>query len=69
MMTNETGGTHITNTEVSSPNHLHSEQAIIISYSEFVFLALVIRHAKRMRRYFILTRNLFSCTAFFRFIP
>jgi hypothetical protein len=37
------------NTEARSRNHCCSRKAKSITYSECVFLALVIRHAKRMR--------------------
>jgi hypothetical protein len=37
------------NMEARSRNHCCRGQAIIMEYSQFVFLALVIQHAKRMR--------------------
>ena len=38
------------NTEKSSCNHCCSRKAIRITYSEYVFVALFIQHAKRLRR-------------------
>ena len=38
------------NTETRSRNHCYHGKAIGIRYSERVFLALLIQHAKRMRR-------------------
>jgi hypothetical protein len=38
------------NTEARSRNHCHRRKAVSITYCECVSLALVIRHAKRMRR-------------------
>ena len=39
------------NYETHSRNHCRSEKAIIITYSECVFLALGIQHAKRLHRF------------------
>jgi hypothetical protein len=38
------------NTEARSRNHCCHGKAISITYSEFVSMALVIQHTKRMRR-------------------
>jgi hypothetical protein len=51
------------NNEERSCNHCCSENAIRITYSECVFVALSIRHAKRMRR--IVTCSLPRYTIFF----
>jgi hypothetical protein len=48
------------NTEARSPNHLCHGKAISITYSECVSVALVIQHAKRMRR---LTLSPVACLA------
>ena len=41
------------NIQISSRNHCCREKAISISYSECVSVALVIHHAKRMRRFIL----------------
>jgi len=38
------------NTEARLPNHCCCEKPIGVTYSEFVFVALVFQHSKRMRR-------------------
>jgi hypothetical protein len=44
-----TGSGRITNNEMRSRNHYFRGKAMSITYSERVVVALVIRHAKRMR--------------------
>ena len=51
------------NSEARSCNHCCSRKAISITYSECVFLALGIQHAKRMR--YVVIRGLSGCTLFF----
>jgi len=46
------------------PNHCCHGEAVSITYSECVFVALVIQHAKRMGHFVI--RCLSGCTIFFR---
>jgi phosphopantetheinyl transferase (holo-ACP synthase) len=46
----DTQCTYKRNIEARSRNHCCREIAISITYSEYVSVALVIRHAKRMRR-------------------
>ena len=48
-------------------NHCCSEKAISVTYSEFVFVALGIQHAMRMRH--IVTCGLSSPTTIFHIIP
>jgi hypothetical protein len=52
--------------EARSYNHYCSGKAIIITYSECVFVALGIQHATRMRH--IVICDLSGCTVFFHFI-
>ena len=49
------------NIEARSCNHCCKGKAINITYSEFVFVALVIQHAMRMRHFC----GLSGCTIFF----
>jgi hypothetical protein len=51
------------NTEARSRNHLYRKKAVSITYSESVFVALVIRHAMRMRH--IVISGLSDSTIFF----
>jgi hypothetical protein len=60
---NKTGTTCTKNTEARSRNHFCHEKAISITHSECVPLALVIQHAKRMRR-IIATRGLCGSNRF-----
>jgi hypothetical protein len=51
MQLHKTGNEHINvNLEARSRNHSYRGEAISITYSECVSVALVIQHAKRMRR-------------------
>jgi hypothetical protein len=54
------------NIEGPGRNHFCSGKAISITYSECVFVALIIQHAMRMRHIDI--RGLFGCTIFFHII-
>jgi hypothetical protein len=54
------------NTEVRSCNHCCREKAIIITYSEFVFITFAIQHEICMHR--IVTCGLSGSTIFFRII-
>jgi len=54
------------NIKVRSCNHCCSRKAINITYSECVFVALVIRHAKCMRR--VVINGLSSSSIFFHII-
>ena len=57
---------HKPNTEAPSWNHFFCRgEAISITYSECVSLALVIQHAKHMRRNVNVICGLSGCTAFF----
>jgi len=53
------------NIEVRSRNHVCSGRAINITYSVHVSVALVIQHAKRMRRF--VTYGLPASTIFFSY--
>ena len=54
-------------TEARSRNHFCSGKAISITYSEYVFVALDVQHAMRMRHIFIC--GLPRSTIFFHSIP
>jgi hypothetical protein len=47
---NNIGNVRVRNTEARLCNHCYSGTAISITYSEGVFVALVIQHAMRMHR-------------------
>ena len=61
-MWNKRQCTYNVNIEVRSCNNFCSGNAILVTYSERVSVALVIQHAKRMRR--TVTRGRSGCTIF-----
>ena len=54
------------NIKARSRNHCCREKAISITYSECVYVALVIRHSKRTRRVILLSVACLALTIFFR---
>jgi len=62
------GNVSITNIKVRSCNHCYSGKAIGFTYSEYVFLALGIQHAMRMRMRDIVICGLPVSAIFFHFI-
>ena len=54
------------NNEVRSPNHCCSGNAISITYSKCMSVALLMQHAMRMRD--IVICDVFGCTIFFHVI-